>query len=252
MEQKKDYINIAALLMDCERGTKLYSPIYGECRLNKKVFGCEDPCQSVIEVVSKYGATVSLDAYGRYTDEGEPLLFPSKGQRDWGKFFKKGQLVKTTSESGLSLLGLFDYWRDSDRDTFAVRFVLNGEGDWKEESFVAALDWEPADEERIGELYFLKLERHFGGKLDRKRLQVEERKKPACALKPFDKVLVRDNVEERWMPAFFLKTSESDERFPYRCFQLGEAGYDDYSQCVPYEGHEKIAFTKYDIENLPF
>ena len=26
----------------------------------------------------------------------------------------------------------------------------------------------------------------------------------------------------------------------------------DFTSCIPYEGHENIAFTDYDIENLPF
>lgn len=26
----------------------------------------------------------------------------------------------------------------------------------------------------------------------------------------------------------------------------------DFAHCIPYEGHENIAFTDYDIENLPF
>lgn len=72
--------------------------------------------------------------------------------------------------------------------------------------------------------------------------------------KLFDKVLVRDKDTEDWMPAFFIKMNETSDMkaFPYQVFLLQEGSRDMVSHCIPYEGNEKIAFTTYDIENLPF
>lgn len=54
--------------------------------------------------------------------------------------------------------------------------------------------------------------------------------------KPFDRVLVRDDEEERWRISLFAK-KETDADFPYRC--MGEV----YSFCIPYEGNESLLGT---------
>lgn len=88
----KNKINIAELLKDCPKGTKLYSPLCGECR--------------VIEVYNYLGFDVingtddvfNFSYDGRYNLMGECCIFPSKDQRDWSKFelpyeFKDGDIV---------------------------------------------------------------------------------------------------------------------------------------------------------------
>ena len=76
MEKK---INVAEMLKDCPKGTKLYSPICGEC--------------SLVEVDDLIYVEEEVDVYrfysdGRYVDtpQGECLLFPSKDHRDWLKW----------------------------------------------------------------------------------------------------------------------------------------------------------------------
>ena len=70
--------------------------------------------------------------------------------------------------------------------------------------------------------------------------------------KPFDKVLVRSGNNCSWLPAFFVRDREEDFslRFKVLLIHSGHAG--DFASCIPFEGHENIAFTSYDIENLPF
>ena len=70
--------------------------------------------------------------------------------------------------------------------------------------------------------------------------------------KPFDKVLVRSGNNCSWLPAFFVRDREEDFslRFKVLLIHSGHAG--DFASCIPFEGHENIAFTNYDIENLPF
>ena len=61
-------------------------------------------------------------------------------------------------------------------------------------------------------------------------------------LKPFCKVLVRDNKEDKWKPAFFVKIS-NNEKLPYNCVSLVSGHNSSYMYCIPYEGNESLAFT---------
>ena len=61
-------------------------------------------------------------------------------------------------------------------------------------------------------------------------------------LKPFCKVLVRDNKEDKWKPAFFVKIS-NNEKLPYNCVSLVSGHNSSYKYCIPYEGNESLAFT---------
>lgn len=87
--------NIAEILKDCPKGTNLYSPLFGEVKLNR------------VDVNVLTGYSIYVDAidhpfifnkfgkfFSRYSD-GECLLFPSKDQRNWAKFkVKKEEKVK--------------------------------------------------------------------------------------------------------------------------------------------------------------
>ena len=56
-------------------------------------------------------------------------------------------------------------------------------------------------------------------------------------LKPFDKVLVRDNDGESWEISIFGRYVEGDPVFPYICIN------EHYKQCIPYEGNESLLGT---------
>ena len=80
----------------------------------------------------------------------------------------------------------------------------------------------------------------------------EKEAKGQPAFKTFDKVLVRSGGDQKWLPAFFVKDrgENSAKRYIALPINFGKAGF--FTRCIPYEGHENIAFTDYDIENLPF
>lgn len=63
-----------------------------------------------------------------------------------------------------------------------------------------------------------------------------------CELKPFDKVLVRDYENQKWMPMFFEKYSNSKD-YHFRCMNGSSWKY-----CVPYEGNEHLLGTSNDPE----
>lgn len=77
-------LNLCEILKDCPRGTKLWSPVWGNMTLirinNESIYPI---------VLSADGFNnVSLHSDGRMygVKESECILFPSKEQRDWSKF----------------------------------------------------------------------------------------------------------------------------------------------------------------------
>ncbi|WP_144152359.1 hypothetical protein [Segatella copri] len=78
----------------------------------------------------------------------------------------------------------------------------------------------------------------------------EEREQPA--FKPFDKVLVRLGKEFKWLPAFFIRDRGESFTNRYNVLPLHTGKPADFFSCIPFEGHENIAFTSYDVEDLPF
>lgn len=76
-------IDLTKILKHCPKGTKLYSPIFGEVDFIKIHNDAKYP------IITRKGAYNPnfTDEGLYYADEGEEcLLFPSKDQRDWSKF----------------------------------------------------------------------------------------------------------------------------------------------------------------------
>lgn len=75
-------IDLTKILKDCPKGTKLYSPIFGEVDFKE----IRDDKYPIITKSGLYNPTFTEEGF-YYDDAGkECLLFPSKDQRDWGKF----------------------------------------------------------------------------------------------------------------------------------------------------------------------
>lgn len=72
------------------------------------------------------------------------------------------------------------------------------------------------------------------------------------AFKTFDKVLVRCGKGFNWLPAFFVRDRGEDFASRYNVLPLHSGKAADFTQCIPYEGHENFAFTDYDFVDLPF
>ena len=77
-------LNLCEILKDCPRGTKLWSPVWG----NMTLIRINDVSIYPIVLSADGFSTVSLHSDGRMygVKESECILFPSKEQRDWSKF----------------------------------------------------------------------------------------------------------------------------------------------------------------------
>ena len=82
-------INIADILKDCPKGTELYSPICGNCKLLKIYNGLG------LDVINDADEVFNFSYDGRYNLNGECCIFPSKDNRDWNTFrpFKDGDII---------------------------------------------------------------------------------------------------------------------------------------------------------------
>lgn len=84
-------MNIAEILKDCPKGTKLYSSLYGEVELVKVKDNTIYPI--VVSCLEFENYIMKFDKDGKnMTAHKEPTLFPSKTQRDWSKFIVPDQL----------------------------------------------------------------------------------------------------------------------------------------------------------------
>lgn len=78
-----------------------------------------------------------------------------------------------------------------------------------------------------------------------------EKGKKQPVFKPLDKVLVRCGKGRKWLPAFFVCVREEYSDWRCTAFLIHTGSKADFSMCIPFEGHENLAFTDCDIESLP-
>ena len=76
-------IDLTRILKDCPKGTKFYTPIWGEVS-----FDSISDLETYVITIFTYCGYIFLTKEGRYVnrEETECILFPSKDQRDWSKF----------------------------------------------------------------------------------------------------------------------------------------------------------------------
>lgn len=237
MENK---INIAEILRDMPKGTKLYSPLFGKCEL-VGVGTDEDGVFISVESFFKDGRvkesrTFSSD--GRYFEwytNAECMLFPSDRMRCWSKFFKRGDVLFDTD---METTVVFEGWTDEDCTEFNTtinRYKISD--DWGKGDICRTLLFTKATNEERAK-FIAAAEKHYGGKYNPETLQVETVKvvEPKCSFKPFDKVLVRCG-NGIWGATFFSRC-DNKSAWAY-------VGVDcnNWEQCIPYEGNEHLLGT---------
>ena len=229
MENK---INIAEIIRDMPKGTKLYSPLFGKCECIEVVYG---KYPIVIKAQSANGAvTEDFSGNGRFIDglEGaECLLFPSAKMRCWDKFFKRGDIVYNPHSQ---MYAVFECWANDDYTEFNTTINYYKNHTFGEEEVCDTECFVKANDEQKT-LFIAAAEKHYGGKYNPETLQVEPAKH-GCPFKPFQKVLVRDDGEDNWRASFFSHYERGRE-YPY----ITTAG--GFKQCLIYKGCEDLLGT---------
>lgn len=162
MEQK---LNIAEILKNKPRGTKLYSMIHGKCSFEVVT----DEIFKINFCTSKFGLTQSgectLIKFGNMYDGGECIIFPSKEMRDWKKFsWKKGDVLVSREGSKI----LFDKWANEDYTKFLGKIKVLGNSHCYDTANYSLASKEEA-------LEFIKsVEEINNGKLNLETLEIEK------------------------------------------------------------------------------
>ena len=239
MENK---INIAEILRNMPKGTKLYSPLFGKCECIEIVNGKYpiDIKAQGVNGVAVPDFTEDGRFFGGYEDT-ECLLFPSAKMRCWDKFFKHGDVLV---EENLETAVVFDGWANDDYTEFNTTINHYKISDaWGKGDICCTLLFRKATDEERAE-FIAAAEEHYGGKYNPETLQVEPVKvaEPKCPFEPFQKVLVRDNCDEKWKADYFSHYDEDNSLFPYYC--VGE----HYKVCIAYEGNEHLLGTNNNPE----
>lgn len=165
-------INIAAILKDKPKRTKLYTDTFGELSIEN------------IDVENELGIILSskdddeLLFYndGRYNLYGEPILVPSKSMRDWRKFaWKKGDVL--VHKDGTVHI-IFEGFEDDTYRTFKGKYYL-----WEYNGHIEQFDdhqhcmetsvFIKANDDDT-QTYINTIEKNLGGKLNRETLEVEK------------------------------------------------------------------------------
>lgn len=162
----EENINISAILKDKPKGTKLYSPIFGDC-----TFSFIQGVTDAICVITNDNREFFNDK-GLFSTLGEVMLFPSKLMRDWSKFsWKKGDILQKNSRTQV----IFDSFVSDTYEVIRCKYLLkvsNGNERFVEETNVFTRDYFKVSEEQR-QCYINKIEEHFGGKLNLETLEIE-------------------------------------------------------------------------------
>lgn len=90
-------LNLVEILKNVPTGTKLYSPIFGECEFIKIDSGCTYCIRVSTITRENHIIERGFDDNGvwayNYTDS-ECMLFPSKDNRDWSTFHVESEVKK--------------------------------------------------------------------------------------------------------------------------------------------------------------
>ena len=274
-------MNIAEILKNTPRGTKLYSPAFGEVTLKKvaeDIIVVDDSCN--IERV------FFLD--GRFYKDSECVLFPSRENRDWNNFyicpFKKGNFIVKENSNDTKFLAIFSRFGGPYEYTTHYLCLLRPDGKFKPNSDFGigtiqearlATDSEKKElldamarngyywDECSMTLNKLTLKFKVGDTIhkegdycnytiksieqdryicesgfflrfvDQHEWEIKEiRKFDIKELKPFDKVLARDNNCCTWRCDFY-SNYRITEYYPHRCM------CNHYIQCIPYNEETK-------------
>lgn len=233
MENK---INIAEILRDMPKGTKLYSPLFGKCE-------CIDVDHSEYPIIIKAQRTDGTVAKGfmkdgRYFDwfeDAECLLFPSAKMRCWDKFFKRGDIVYNPHSQ---MYAVFECWANDDYTEFNTTINYYKDHTFGEEEVCDTECFVKANEEQKT-LFIAAAEKRYGGRYNPKTLQVDPVKvvESKRSFEPFQKVLVRDDECDTWKADYFSNYEKGDKTYRYNC--VGSF----YKSCIPYEGNEHLLGT---------
>ena len=213
-------INIATILKNKPKGTKLYSTVYGKCTFE----AITDEIFKINFCTSKFGlmqaGECALIKFGNMFDDGECVIFPSKEMQDWSKFaWKKGDIL-VSRDKNIHLI--FEKFIDDTYTIFVGKhcYEKNYRNEYNYERRFDSFKTEyfTLETEDAAQKYLKTIEEKLGGKLNRETLEVE---KTQPEFKDGDIVFMKGIKGGYYANCIFILRSEykdGDERAFYYAF----------------------------------
>ena len=174
-------LNIAALLKEKPKGTKLWSPISGDCKYEYLI-------HDSINVWFQGLGVIMLSKKGKWNPCGETIIFPSKQMQDWSKFaWKKGDVL--TDEERFVV---FKGFNTDDYTEFSASFEYE-DGTCRQNLWFVSNDFRKVSD-NIAQEIIKKIEEHYGCKLNLETLEIEHTE-PKQEFKDGD-ILFYENPED--------------------------------------------------------
>lgn len=204
-------LNISEILKDKSKGTRLYSPIFGECVFCHVCEDTDDIC------VRHYGEKAYFNPEGLYNTLGEVMLFPSKSMQDWSKFaWKKGDLL--VNSCGFQCI--FKEWASDDYTKFNGCYSNSRDG-YEDVSNAETAKFDKLDH-NIAYGYVREIERELGGKLNLETLEIE---KSQPEFKDGD-ILLYKSAKFTYFSSIFILCTNRNKMCSYVRFSIGKESID--------------------------
>lgn len=225
-------MNILRILKNIPKGTKLYSPAFGEVK-----FICLYGDKIMTEDINNIQRLFYSN--GNFYKDGECMLFPSRENRDWNNFyicpFKKGDFIVKECLDGNKFIAIFSHLGGFCEYTTNYLCLLRPDGKFNPSSDFGIGNIHEARLATNGEKKeLLDAMARNGYTWNNDTLTLEEiHKYNIYSLKPFDKVLVRDNNVAAWKCGLYSHYRTDAKYYKHVCSS------DSYHQCIPYNDETK-------------
>lgn len=227
-------INIATILKNKPKGTKLYSTVHGKCTFE----AITDEIFKINFCTSKFGlmqaGECTLIKFGNMFDDGECVIFPSKEMQDWSKFaWKKGDIL-VSRDKNIHLI--FEKFIDDTYTIFVGKhcYEKNYRNEYNYERRFDGFKTEyfTLETEDAAQKYLKTIEEKLGGKLNRETLEIE---KTQPEFKPLDYVLCKSTACYDMKAYNLFQYAYKNKEGAH--IMVGGAAF---MECIPYIGNEEL------------
>lgn len=215
----------------CKNGVKGYTYLR-ECDnaiTEEFTLETEDAAKTYIGFIEK-----RLD--GKLNRETLEIEKPEKLTFEIGKLY----VFREEDEDGeLTIIGkLIDKNESEDTLTFGNQYEIENEKFVTDQTFDLRISVNKELREATDDEYCTFREAYYLWEKSK-----EKKNKEQPAFKPFDKVLVRNGDNYKWLPAFFVRDRGVGFEWRYKVLPIHSGKVADFSSCIPFEGNEHLAFT---------
>ena len=225
-------LNLVEILKDCPKGTKLYYTVYGEVEFEHVANNSKYPIVLRLKGGEGYEALTSEGKmFADY--DGECVLFPSREERDWSKFkpFKDGDIVATNTGSWIGIT------TGGHAHSYMPTYCVLSHNREVKLYFGRKEQWgfnRLATEEEKQKLFQAIKSEGYKWNAETKTLEkLVESKFDPKTLRPFDKVLVKDDGDWIWRVDIISVPADYNDNIPYLI------GDNDFDWIIPYNEETK-------------